>query len=110
MIITRKNNYFLIDVNENSFNDFFVNFEKKYAEIDTNNIIINFLSNFSLDKSNILLFSHYINQRQENNKSFIVVIKDVEVDDFPETFNIVPTLQEAEDVLEMEEIQRDLGF
>jgi hypothetical protein len=34
----------------------------------------------------------------------------VNVDDFPETFNIVPTLVEAEDVIEMENIQRDLGF
>ena len=32
------------------------------------------------------------------------------MDDFPDNFNIVPTLQEAEDVIEMENIERDLGF
>jgi hypothetical protein len=32
------------------------------------------------------------------------------MDDFPENFNIVPTLTEAEDVLEMESMERELGF
>jgi hypothetical protein len=31
-------------------------------------------------------------------------------DDFPENFNIVPTLIEAEDILEMENMERELGL
>jgi hypothetical protein len=42
--------------------------------------------------------------------SFVMVKPNIDIDDFPETLNIVPTLQEAEDVLEMEAIERDLGF
>lgn len=32
------------------------------------------------------------------------------MDDFPENFNIVPTLIEAVDILEMEAMERELGF
>ena len=32
------------------------------------------------------------------------------MDDFPEYFNIVPTLIEAEDIIEMEAMERELGF
>ena len=32
------------------------------------------------------------------------------MDDFPEDFNIVPTLIEAEDIIEMENMERELGF
>ena len=32
------------------------------------------------------------------------------MDDYPEDFNIVPTLIEAEDIIEMENMERELGF
>ena len=37
-------------------------------------------------------------------------IEEIDIDDFPESINIVPTLQEAKDIMEMEAIERDLGF
>ena len=52
----------------------------------------------------------YAEQHQQNGTSFAIVNNNIDVDKFPEWFNIVPTLVEAEDVLEMEAIQRDLGL
>jgi len=43
-------------------------------------------------------------------KSFVIIQKRINIDDFPEILNITPTLQEAKDILEMEAIERDLGF
>ncbi|MGK0448376.1 MAG: hypothetical protein ACJA2M_002166 [Polaribacter sp.] len=34
----------------------------------------------------------------------------INIHDFPENFNIVPSLIEAEDILEMEAMERELGF
>ena len=34
----------------------------------------------------------------------------IEIDDFPEELNIVPTLIEAEDIIDMENMERELGF
>ena len=46
---------------------------------------------------------------KENEKSFVLIANTVEIDDFEdETLSVVPTLIEAEDVLEMDEIERDL--
>ena len=42
--------------------------------------------------------------------SFVVICNGIDIDDVPDEINVVPTLQEAEDVLEMEAIERDLGF
>ena len=42
--------------------------------------------------------------------SFVTIKPSINIDDFPENINIVPTLQEAEDMIEMESIERDLGF
>jgi hypothetical protein len=49
-------------------------------------------------------------QKKENGTSFVLVNTEIDVDNFPENFNIVPTLQEAVDILEMEAIERELEF
>ncbi|CAM1335175.1 hypothetical protein [Tenacibaculum aestuariivivum] len=110
MKIEHKNNYTLISSEEDNFKDFFLTFEKEHINYNKKNVIIKILGDFYSSKENILLFLEYADKHQQNNTSFIIIVKDVNIDDFPETLNIVPTLIEAEDVLEMENIQRDLGF
>ena len=48
--------------------------------------------------------------KQEKNTSVVIINADLNLDDFPEHINIAPTMQEAEDILEMEAIERELGF
>ena len=43
-------------------------------------------------------------------QSFVVVSSELKQDDFEDDFSVVPTLQEAHDYIEMELIQRELGF
>ncbi|MDH3323482.1 MAG: ribonuclease Z, partial [Flavobacteriaceae bacterium] len=42
--------------------------------------------------------------------SFVIVSDKVNLDGIPDEIIVVPTMQEAYDVIEMEEIERDLGF
>ena len=46
--------------------------------------------------------------RAEGEHSFVVVYEHYKPDDFPEELIACPTLQEALDIIEMEEIERDL--
>jgi len=39
-----------------------------------------------------------------------LVCNAIDLDDTPEEIVVVPTLQEAFDIIEMEEMERDLGF
>ena len=57
----------------------------------------------SLIKNNLIKFGKSI---YEKKGSFVIVSKI----SFDENLNIVPTLQEAFDFIEMEEIERDLGI
>jgi hypothetical protein len=43
-------------------------------------------------------------------KSFIIVISDLDYNAVPDTLTVVPSILEAHDIIEMEEIERDLGF
>lgn len=110
MEIVKKDTFFLVTSKESSFETFFNEFEKNYTELKENHVVIQISSENNFDEENILVFLKYADLQQQNNKSFIVVCNDVNVDNFPESFNIVPTIVEAKDVIEMEDIQRDLGF
>lgn len=110
MTVQHKETYTLISSEETSFVNFFNQFKEKYSELKEKHLIIQLSDNLNVVEKNILLFLSYAEEHQKNGTTFVVILNDVEVDNFPESFNIVPTLQEAEDVLEMENIQRDLGF
>ena len=48
------------------------------------------------------------NKHRGARKSFVLVTDKVTYEDVPEEINLVPTIQEAKDIIEMEEIERDL--
>jgi hypothetical protein len=43
-------------------------------------------------------------------KSFVIVAEDIDFNSVPVKLVVVPSLLEAHDIIEMEEIERDLGF
>jgi hypothetical protein len=45
---------------------------------------------------------------RKTKKSFVLVTEKVSYDEVPDKICVVPTLQEAKDIIEMEEIERDL--
>ncbi len=61
-------------------------------------------------KKEVLSFHPLAKSFKKNKKSFVIVAGGVDYDSFPETLAVVPTIQEAHDVIEMDEIERDLGF
>lgn len=110
MNIEQKENYILLSTRSDDFSNFLSNFEEKHQKIEENHLFIQISESLNISENDISLFLKYAKLHQENGTTFVVICKDIDVDKLPEDFNIVPTLQEAEDVLEMEEIQRDLGF
>lgn len=107
MKIEERNDYILI-TQEESFEVFFQIFEKEHPKLEQNHLILEISDNLNIVEKDILLLLRYAELHEKNGTTFVVVFNSVDVDAFPETFNIVPTLREAEDVLEMENIQRDL--
>ena len=47
---------------------------------------------------------------ESDSYSRVLVVSPDQLDAFPDQFNVVPTLDEARDFIEMERIERDLGF
>ncbi len=110
MQIEQKENYTLISSEKLNFDDFLAIFEEKHTNLKEKHLIIQLSESLNTTEDELFVFLKHAEQHQQNGTSFVVIKENIDVDKFPESFNIVPTLVEAIDVLEMEEIQRDLGF
>ncbi|WP_298778213.1 hypothetical protein [uncultured Polaribacter sp.] len=110
MLITKKENYILITSDENSFSEFYKSFSEQEKELEKEHLILNFSNKINISSKDFLLFLKYAQLKKESGTSFVIISSSGNVDDFPENFNIVPTLIEAEDIIEMEAIERELGF
>ncbi len=80
---------------------------KKYKE---HHLVIDLLKYEALALDELIAFIHISNDQRSNNKSFVFVNTGIDYDVIPEEMIVVPTVQEAEDIIQMEEIERDLGF
>ena len=57
-----------------------------------------------------MLFSQLSELHRNNNKSFVIVCEGLAYDELPDELVVVPTFKEAEDIIEIEDIERDLGI
>jgi hypothetical protein len=89
---------------------FLENLNKSYLKIKNDHLIINLFSFSKLTAGDILEFLQLSNTHRASNKSFVLVTEKVAFDQVPDAVIVVPTLQEARDIIEMEEIERDLGI
>ena len=104
MKVSEKNQYTLIKLQESSL----IEFKKRFDEINSNHIIVILSEDFNMNEKNISFFLEVTRIQKTNNKSFVVVKNGIDIDKISELLNITPTLGEAEDILEMEAIERDL--
>mgnify|MGYP003683054969 CR=1 FL=1 len=110
MKISQKDSYTFISSTENSFVEFFDAFTSKIKDFKENHIVLQLSENLNTTLKDLSLFLDIATNHKSNGTSFVVICKEIDIDDVPEEINVVPTLLEAEDLLEMEEIERDLGF
>lgn len=110
MKIEKKDTYTLISSDESSLKVFQNSLFEKINDFETAHLILQISEDINIENTEFLLFLNVAEQKQENGTSFVIVNTTVDADDYPENLNIVPTLQEAEDILEMETIERALGF
>lgn len=110
MVIEKKEKYTLISADENTFSDFYTSFLENEKLLEKEHLIVQISPKISTKKEDFLLFLSKSGQKKQNGTSFVIINEIVNVDDFPDDFNIVPTLIEAEDIIDMEAMERELGF
>ncbi|CDF79421.1 ribonuclease Z [Formosa agariphila KMM 3901] len=84
--------------------------EASYPKFKNDNVIVNLSSLNKMTLENIIEFLQISNTHRKAKHSFVIVTDKINVSETPEEIVVVPTLKEAYDIIEMEEMERDLGF
>lgn len=108
--IMNKEKNIIVGPKNESLSDFNTDFKKNYPDFLNKNVIVD-LSGVVISKvSEILVFLNTAISHLEKGTSFVVIAQGVDIDLLPDELVVTPTLIEALDVIEMDEIGRDLGF
>ena len=107
MIINQHNSTVIITQDKTSFSEFLKKFSVLHERFKTNDVIL-VLKDTSSDYIDQLLALSETHRHL--NYAFVVVSTQLDQDDFEDDLIVVPSLQEAHDYIEMELMQRDLGF
>lgn len=110
MILDKVGNTSIVFQENISLPKFLKNLNQAYPRIKNDHLIVNLFSFKKLDANDILEFLQISNMHRRLGKSFVLVSNTVAIDEVPEEICLVPTLQEARDIIEMEEIERDLDL
>ncbi|WP_347372624.1 ribonuclease Z [Aequorivita sp. Q41] len=111
MKIKNHNNFVVLEDEKNDIMDFASFIETQVpSKYKGQNVVLNLLNYESMELPELLMFLKTSNLHRKTKQSFVIVNDAIEIDDIPFEMTVVPTLQEAEDIIEMEEIERDLGF
>ncbi len=110
MIFDKNGTTTIISQENISLQKFFENLNRAYPKIENDNIIVNLFSFSGLTSGDILEFLQLANTHRTNKKSFVLVTEKVSYEEVPDEICVVPTIQEGLDIIEMEEIERDLDL
>ena len=107
MIINQHNSTVIITQDKTGSSEFLKKLSVLHERYKENDIILELKDTPLASKDALVSLSE---MHRQLNYSFVVVSTHLNPDDFQDDLTLVPTLQEAHDYIEMELMQRDLGF
>jgi len=110
MIFDQNGNTTIITQEKVSVIELVKKLQTLYPKYKNHNIIVALTTLDMLSNAELAEFLQLSNTHKAAKHSFVMVSNKVNLDDVPEALVVVPTIQEAHDMIEMEDMERDLGF
>ncbi len=110
MIFSKKENISILTQERATIPQLVEKINQSYKKIKNDNIVVNLATIRKVSINDVIEFLLISNIHREANHSFVIVNDSINLDETPEDLVVVPTLQEAFDIIEMEEMERDLEF
>jgi hypothetical protein len=110
MIIDKDGNTIIIAQEKASVKTLVNKIEQAYDKYKNHHLVVRLSSLEKITLEDVIEFLRLSNNHRSAKKSFVVVSEKADLDEMPDEIVVVPTLQEAFDIIEMEGIERDLGF
>ena len=110
MKVVQKGHTTTIRNTQGSTAEFFQKLNHEYNSFKSQNLIIDLSHDKALTMDDIKLFIDLTKIHAKGKKSLVLVADKLNYNAVPKNITLVPTILEAHDIIEMEEIERDLGF
>ncbi|MCM5663030.1 ribonuclease Z [Galbibacter mesophilus] len=110
MIIDRQENTTVITQENVSLGKFIEKLKESYSKVAKDNLVLNLLSLSNLSANDLMEFLELSRDHRSNKKSFVIVADNINFNEVHDDLVVAPTLKEAYDIIEMEDIERDLDF
>lgn len=110
MKVEKKGHTIIIKDTQKDIRSFKEKVSGEYNTFKGHNIILDVTQDENVTLGDVLSFLSMSNKHRKAKKSFVIVVNDFDFNEVPDEMVVVPTLLEATDIIEMEEIERDLGF
>ena len=110
MKVEQKGHTTILKETKSDFISFLENITREHHSFKSQNLIIDLSHNATVTLKDIKGFSDLSKAHLKENKSFVIVAENLDYNAVPVKLTVVPSVLEAHDIIEMEEIERDLGF
>ncbi|GAL68965.1 hypothetical protein [Jejuia pallidilutea] len=110
MIIDKTGNITILTQEKYTIVELVKKLEALYPKYKNDNIIVILTTLGKIGLKDIIEFLNISNIHRGKKHSFVIVSENINLDEVPDELVVVPTQQEAFDIIEMEEMERDLGF
>lgn len=110
MKVNQKGHTTIIKDTQGNSNLFLEKLTLEHTSFRSQNLILDVTQDKNVTLKDIKLFSELSKTHKKGKKSFVIVAAGIDFNAVPVKMVVVPSLLEAHDIIEMEEIERDLGF
>jgi hypothetical protein len=110
MKVATKGHTIIIKDTEGDIVTFLEKVTNQYNSFKEHNLILDISHDLTVDVKSIKIFSDFAKTHKKAKKSLVLVVQNIDFNKVPQSIIVVPTLLEAQDLIEMDEIERDLGF
>lgn len=110
MKVEERGHTIVIKDTESDVQAFLEKVTSQHNSYKNHNLVLDISQDKTVDITSLKLFTPLSKNHKKGKKSFVIVANAIDFNRVPATLLVVPTLLEAHDMIEMEEIERDLGF
>lgn len=110
MKVEQKGHTVCIKDTQGDLMSFLMKVTHEYKSFEKSNIIIDIRLHKNLSLAAVNSFIPLSKIHKKSKKSIVLVTSDLDLNAISDKLAVVRSIQEAHDIIEMEEIERDLGF
>jgi hypothetical protein len=110
MKVDQKGHTTIIKDRQNNAVAFVGKITNEYHVFQGQNLILDISHNKMVSNNDLIHFKELAKNHKKAKKSIIIVSDAIDFDKVPNYLDVVPSVLEAHDMIEMDEIERDLGF